>query len=315
MHWLTMKLQRLIPATELFATFRQSILKPETDAEALVRELCADAEIMRSFDTPPPRTPEAEFFARLSALDAGTVLPVVLLLFRSPEVTEQQRRRGLRILESWLTRRALMRLTAKNYNRLVPTLVARMKADIEHADDALLQALSGTEGEISRWPGDAEFTEFLRTREVYGTVAQPRLVMALAAAEASLYTSKTDIPVLADTLSLEHLMPQEWETHWPITDASGVALEGEALEQASTERWARLNRLGNLTIVTQPLNAAMSHSAWKKKRAELNRHSKLLLNAEFAERDTWDEQAIDERGSWLAQRLAIIWPASERENW
>jgi hypothetical protein len=315
MHWLTMTLERLIPATELFATFRQSILKPETNAEALVRELCVDAEIMRSFDTPPPRTPEAEFFARLSALDAGTVLPVVLLLFRSPEVTGQQRRRGLRILESWLTRRALMRLTAKNYNRLVPRLVAKMKADIEHADDALLQALSGAEGEISRWPGDAEFTEFLRTREVYGTVAQPRLVMALAAAEASLYTNMTDVPVLAEKLSLEHLMPQEWEAHWPLTDALGVALEGEALKQASTDRSARMNRLGNLTIVTQPLNAAMSHSAWKKKRTELNRHSKLLLNAELVERDTWDEQAIDERGSWLAQRLAIIWPSSEHENW
>lgn len=315
MHWLTMSLERLIPATELFATFRQSILAPDTDAEALIRELCADAEVMRSFDTPPPRTPEAEFFTRLSALDAGTVLPIVLLLFRSPEVTEEQRRRGLRILESWLTRRALMRLTAKNYNRLVPRLVARMKADIERADDALLQALSGAEGEISRWPGDAEFTEFLRTREVYGTVSQPRLVMALAAAEASLYTNKTDVPVLADNLSLEHLIPQEWETHWPLTGTDGAPLEGEALERASIERWARLNRLGNLTIVTQPLNAAMSHSPWEKKRAELNRHSKLLLNAELAERDTWDEQAIDERGRWLAQRLAIIWPGSGLQNW
>ena len=94
---------------------------------------------MRSFDTPAPKTPEAEFFARLTALDAGTVLPIVLLLFRSSEVTEERRRRALRILESWLARRALMRLTAKNYNRLVPRLVARMKADLEHADDALLQ--------------------------------------------------------------------------------------------------------------------------------------------------------------------------------
>jgi hypothetical protein len=315
MHWLTMSLERLIPATELFATFRQSILAPDTDAEELIRELCADAEVMRSFDTPSPRTPEAEFFTRLSALDAGTVLPIVLLLFRSPEVTEEQRRRGLRILESWLTRRALMRLTAKNYNRLVPRLVARMKADIEHADDALLQALSGAEGEISRWPGDAEFTEFLRTREVYGTVSQPRLVMALAAVEASLYTNKTDVPVLADNLSLEHLIPQEWETHWPLTGTDGAPLEGEALERATTERRARLNRLSNLTIVTQPLNAAMSHSPWEKKRAELNRHSKLLLNAELAKRDTWNEQGIDERGRWLAQRLAIIWPGSELENW
>ncbi len=205
MHWLTMRLERLIPATELFATFRQSVLKPTTDAEALIRELCADAKVMRSFDTPTPKTPEAEFFARLRALDAGTILPIVLLLFRSPEVTQDRRRRALRILESWLARRALMRLTAKNYNRIVPRLVAKMKTDLEHADDALLQALSGGEGEISRWPGDREFIDFLRTRDAYGTVSQPRLVMALAAVEASLYSNKTDVPALADTLSLEHL--------------------------------------------------------------------------------------------------------------
>ena len=33
--------------------------------------------------------------ARLTALDAGTVLPVVLLLFRSPEINEARRRRAL----------------------------------------------------------------------------------------------------------------------------------------------------------------------------------------------------------------------------
>lgn len=315
MHWLTMRLERLIPATELFATFRQSVLGPATDAEGLIRELAADAAVMRSFDTPTPKTPEAEFFARLTALDAGTVLPIVLLLFRSAEVTEDRRRRALRILESWLARRALMRLTAKNYNRLVPRLVAKMKADLEHADDALLQALSGGEGEISRWPGDAEFTDFLRTREVYGTVSQPRLVMALAAVEASLYSNKTDVPTLADTLSLEHLIPQEWETHWSLTDAQGNPLDGEALEQASAERWARLHRLGNLTIVTHPLNAALSNSAWTIKRGELNKHSRLLLNARLAERDTWDEQAVDAHGAWLAQRLVEIWPGPDVANW
>ena len=208
-----------------------------------------------------------------------------------------------------------MRLTAKNYNRLVPRLVNRMKADLERADDMLLQALSGAEGEISRWPGDDEFTDFLRTREVYGTVSQPRLVMALAAVEAGLYTTKTDIPALAGNLSLEHLLPQEWQANWPLTGTDGTMLEGEALDQATTQRWACLNRLGNLTIVTQPLNAALSNSPWLKKRTELNKHSKLLLNARLAEHPAWDEQSIDGHGHWLAQRLATIWPGAGPANW
>jgi hypothetical protein len=315
MHWLTMKLERLIPATELFATFRHSVLTPATDAEGLIWELCGDAEIMRSFDTPAPQSPEAEFFARMSALDAGTFFPVVLLLFRSPEVTQGRRRRALRILESWLARRALMRLTTKNYNRQVPPLIARMKADLKHTDDALLRALSGTEGEISRWPRDAEFTEFLQFRDVYGIVSQPRLVMALAAVEASLYSNKTDIPALADHLSLEHLIPQAWEENWPLAHDEGRPAEEAVSEEAIESRLAHLNRLGNLTIVTAPLNSAMSSSPWLKKRTELNKHSKLLLNARLSEHNTWGEQAVDERGQWLAQRIARIWPGPELTNW
>jgi len=314
MHWLTMRLESVIPATELFATFRQKVLTPNVDAEALIRELCADAEVMRSFDTPEPKTPEAEFFARLEALDAGTVLPVVLLLMRSDEVSVERRRRALRILESWLARRALMRLTAKNYNRLVPRLVAKMKADLEHADEALLEALAGGEGEISRWPGDEEFIDSLRTRDAYGMVSRPRIVMALAAVEASLYSSKTEVPEPTGSLSLEHLIPQEWEEHWPLA-ADGAPLEGEALEQATVERAARMNRLGNLTIVTQPLNSALSHSPWEAKRLELNKHGVLLLNARLTDRQTWDEQAVDDRGEWLAARLAEIWPGPGSATW
>lgn len=315
MHWLTMRLERLIPATELFAQFRKDVLNPTTDAEPLIRELCSDAAVMRSFDHPEPKSPEAEFFARQVPLDAGTVLPVVLLLFRSPEVTEDRRRRALRILESWLARRALMRMTAKNYNRLVPRLIVKMKADLEHADDALLDALSGGEGEISRWPTDKEFAEFLRTREVYGTVSGPRLVMALAAVEARLYTNKTDLTDLPDSLSLEHLMPREWDSHWPLTDIDGVALAGVAREEAEAARWAALHQLGNLTIVTPSFNSSLSNSAWSVKRAEINRHSRLLLNARVTEREAWDEQAIAERGRWLADQIVAVWPGPDKANW
>lgn len=315
MHWLTMKLERVIPATELFSAFRTRVLSAETDAEALIKELCADAAVMRSFDSPEPKSPEAEFFNRMAALDAGTMLPIVLLLFRSPEVSTARRRRAVRILESWLSRRVLMRLTAKNYNQLAPRLVARMKADLEHADDALLVGLSGGEGEISRWPDDAEFIEFLRSASLYGTVSQPRLVMALAAVEASMYSNKTDVPELATALSLEHLMPQTWETYWPLVDSDGAELSGEALEEASAERWKRISRLGNLTIVTSPLNSGLSNGAWAHKRKALNAESKLLLNARLVDEETWDESAIDARGAWLADVLAKTWPGPGTENW
>lgn len=314
MHWLTMRLARVIPATELFATFRQRVLKESTDAEVLIRELCADAEVMRSFDSLDVGSPEQLFLNRLlGPLDAGTTLPIVLLLFRSQDVTADRRRRACWILESWLARRALMRWTAKNYNRLVPRLITAIKADIAHADEALLATLSGAEGNVSRWPTDAEFVEFLRTRDAYGTISQSRLVMALQAVEMRLRTSKTEALSFGGGLSIEHLMPQGWETHWPLS-ADSAEKDKEALQRAAEARAARIHRLGNLTIVARPLNPAMSNATWAVKRSKLNEHTVLLLNSKLTERETWDEQAIEERGEWLASILVHIWPGPNSES-
>jgi hypothetical protein len=313
MHWLTMRLERVTPATELFATFRQRV-QPTSDAESLIRELVSDAKVLRGFDALPAGSPEAVFFARLTALDASTVMPIVLLLFRSVEVDPERRRRCLRMLESWLARRALMRLTVKNYNRLVPRLVARLKADLDRCDEVLFTALAGGEGEISRWPDDQEFIEFLISRDLYGTVSRPRLAMALAAVEASLRSAKTEIEV-SGTLTIEHLIPQDWEKHWPLTDPDGKPREDEPRKRAAAERNARLHRLGNLTIVTSPLNSAMSNEPWKTKREALNRHTVLLLNSRIASREQWDERAVDEHGTWLAERLAAIWPGPMATSW
>lgn len=309
MHWLTMQLQEVVPATELFTTFRERILTADKAAEPLIRELCRDAKLMRSFSSQSLDAPERRFFRRFEALDASTLFPVVLLLFRSPDISQGTRRRALLILESWLARRVLMRLSAKNYNRLAPRLVAQLKEDREHADDRLLSALSSGEGEISRWPSDAELKSFLQTREVYGIVSRARLVMALSAVEESLYSRKVEIPELPRDLSLEHLLPQRWETTWtPLTDVDGNVLQGDELDQAIEARKARIDRLGNLTIVTRELNSSLSNAPWPIKRANLNSATRLLLNGQLLERQHWDPEAIDARGKWLAEQITSIWP-------
>lgn len=311
-HWLTLTLRDVVPATELFATFRQKVLTPTTDATGLIRTLCNDAAIMRSFDG---LAADYDFFARLPALDANIVLPLVLLLFRSPEISDARRRRALRILESWLARRALTRLTAKNYNRQVPRLIDKISADLVHADDILLTELAGAEGKISRWPTDAEVARFLLDNDAYGIVARPRLVMALAAVETSLYSNKTDVHTLPADLTLEHLIPQDWHDHWPLTDKDGHPLAGPDADAGTERRNSRIHRLGNLTLVAGGLNSAMQNAAWTAKRPELNRHSRLLLNARLDEYDSFDEQAVDERGAWLISRILDIWPGPDSDAW
>ena len=306
MHWLGMKLQQVVPATELFSRFRQRILESAAPADELIRELCRDAGILRSFDDQPSGSDEALFFERLGVIDTSAPLPLVLLLFRDSTIEVARRRRALKVLESWLMRRALMRLTVKNYNQQIPAMLKRVMSEPGRADEVLIEHLRSGVGQVSRWPTDQELTAYLTTRPVYGTISGARLVMALAAVEQSLYTTKTDLPQVPKNLTLEHILPQEWQAHWPLrTDVDEV--------EASRYRDERLHRLGNLTLTTGPLNAALSNSAWETKKDALNQSSKLLLNVELVATggSPFDEAAIDERGALLAERICAIWPGPE----
>jgi hypothetical protein len=308
MHWLAMKLHEVVPASELFVSFRQRVLGTATPppADELIRELRRDAEIMRSFDHQPPGSAEASFFARLDLLDTSVLMPLVLLLFRDSRITVERRRRALRVLESWLVRRALMRLTVKAYNQQIPLMLARVSDDPEHADDVLIDYLRAGVGEISRWPNDEELRKALTTKGLYKNVAGKLIVLALAAIEETFYTAKVDIPVIPKTLSLEHVIPQSWEEHWPLPD-------GEDPIVAKEKREERIHRLGNLTLTAAPLNSSLSNAAWTKKRKELNKATRLLLNVELIDDhpEAFDEAAIDARGAVLADRILALWPGPE----
>lgn len=307
MHWLAMKLREVIPATELFPRFRQHVLDAPASppAHELIRELRNDAKIMRSFDSQPPGSYEATFFERLEILDTSIITPLVLLLFRDSRIPALRRRRALKILESWLVRRALMRLTVKNYNQQIPAMLDGVARDPEHADEALLAHLRSRFAQISRWPTDEEFKAYLTTRSLYGHVGAKRLVMALAAVEQSMYSAKVDLPFVPNNLSLEHILPQAWEQHWPLPAGTDPVEAGR--------RQDRLHRLGNLTLTTTPLNASLSNAAWPVKRAALNKSSKLLLNTELIDEfdAEFDEDSIDQRGNLLAERICAVWPGPD----
>ncbi|MCC6831907.1 MAG: DUF262 domain-containing protein [Thermoleophilia bacterium] len=311
MHWLSMKLRRVIPATELFTMFRRDILDrtPTRDVPDLIVEICRDARIMRSFDTADPASLEGRFFQRLQILDTTTVLPLILLLFREPAVTDGERRRALAIIESWLVRRGLMRLTTRAYNREVPRMLAQVAAHPESAARLLLNYLQGSEGLAARWPSDTEIHGYLSAQRVYGVVAQKRLVMALTAIEQAMQSGKSDAAPGTD-LSIEHVMPQKWSTAWPLPADTDEA-------EAVARRNALVHRLGNLTLVAQPLNAALSNGRWENKKKQLNSHTRLFLNVDILDRypDAFDESAIEERSTWLADAICRIWPGPGDGCW
>lgn len=65
--------------------------------------------------------------------------------------------------------------------------------------------------------------------------------------------------------------------------------------------------MGNLTLLTNSLNPAVSNGRFKAKRSEILKHSAINLNRFLQDLDTWDEEAIADRGKTLFKVASKIW--------
>jgi len=112
--------------------------------------------------------------------------------------------------------------------------------------------------------------------------------------------------VTSDRLAIEHLLPQQWETHWPVgTDPT-----------AKAQRSQSVHLIGNLTLLTGRLNTKISHGPWAGehgKWAALEKHDVLLLNRHVRQLGAtgWDEQRIRHRTETLIDTILRIWPVPE----
>ena len=111
------------------------------------------------------------------------------------------------------------------------------------------------------------------------------------------------------TTPIEHVLPQTWQTHWPLPASAVVDPVTE--QKATTRREVMLNSLGNLTLITGSFNSSLQNAAWPDKRPELLKYGKLNLTQYFhgAAADDWNESAIRERSNHLLQLMVKVWPS------
>lgn len=309
-HWLVMKLRREVASDRIYAEFRDNIATPGTALDGLLAEISRDAGLYAAFESQPPQTTEGQFHYRvLEALDSGVMMPLVLWFLRwnDAELPITQRTKAFQALESWLVRRAILRLTTKDLNRAVLDLLARLdQAGPQTAGDLLEQVLASQESASRLWPSDDDVRRALLESELYLLLTRPRLRMILEALEdqtrAGNYGEGTPCP---RGLTIEHILPQGWRENWPITPEDA---------EAAASRDHLLHTLGNLTLVSGSLNPALSNRPWctddgQGKRDYLMCHSELKLNASLlkAHVDAWDEASIVARTEVLATAIVRIW--------
>ena len=69
--------------------------------------------------------------------------------------------------------------------------------------------------------------------------------------------------------------------------------------------------MGNLTLLTQPLNSTNSNLDWSAKKPKLMESSLLPINQRLHSVDVWDEAAIETRAKDLLKIAQKLWPAPD----
>ncbi|ENZ1723795.1 TPA: DUF262 domain-containing protein [Pseudomonas aeruginosa] len=243
------------------------------------------------------------FCRRLKLLDVSTVTPLVLYLLEHHKPDSAELLQAIGDLESYLVRRFICGYTTKSYNR---TFLNRLLAEMvreQKTDAATLRSkLLSLQGESQCWPDDETFARDWCHRRLYQGRNTGKVRAVLEALELTMRGSKQESLVLPDGLTVEHVLPQKWQTNWPLADDTPENQE---------KRNRLLHSIGNLTLVTQAFNSALSNEPFAVKRQEIVTTSLLMLNTHFQrydDNDAWDEDEIVSRADSLFAYALKIWP-------
>lgn len=317
-HWLICQTTEEIVSREVFSRFKSFAdydVKPMTMPALLERIHAASIKYKDFIDKGDVLEGAIDriglFLYRTKAMEMEVVKPVLLALFDrdQDQIDLNDINTSLEIIESWLIRRMLVRATTKAYNKIMTEMIKTIqKTPKGQLSSALRTFLSNQTSDSSYWPDDKEVRSELSNLMVYRKIGRGRLRMVLEAIEdyrrgwIGDQISMSGVRVRRGTYAIEHLMPQSWDRHWPLTNG-----------YTEQNRNDRIHKLGNLTLLSSKLNSSVSNGPWdgeEGKRAGLLQRDVLFLNRSVTDEAglVWDEQKIDARTEDLIDDVLSIWP-------
>lgn len=311
-NYLTLMTGEDVPATQLFTTFRDYVQKSAHSTSEQLERFRSYAKVYRDFGKFPEDSPEGIFFYRLEQLDTTTVYPILLEVFRT-ENLESNRDDILqmcRVLESYFVRRTVCQLSTRGYTRVFLDLIKKLREDNNFSATAIGKALLEHKADFAKFPTDEEFRQSWHRIAIYKKIAQKKTRMILEALDEAMQTEKTEkvkkvgsivlMPVKA-TLTIEHIMPQQWQHHWQPKDR-------KMTNDEIANRNHIIHTIGNLTLLTNKLNPAISNGSWETKKQEILKHSAINLNRQFLAIENWGEDMINGRTKSLFEIAVQVWP-------
>ncbi|MBB1116686.1 DUF262 domain-containing protein [Stenotrophomonas sp. W1S232] len=314
-NYTVMRSQDSILATHVFQSFKAWWQKQPRDLETELERIRKASEHFRELVSPEGTGWLAEFARLVKSLDVGTITPIYLALRERLDADSPELRQALGDLASYLTRRAVCGLTTKAYNRVFIRILVAICDPANEPAAALREELLGFTSQSEVWPDDGTFRHALKTVSAYKVLRPAKtcgILRALEYAARGSQQGSNHVPVQTE-LSVEHVMPQSWAN---LPDY----VLGDDQDDARLAREASLHNLGNLTLLTQPLNSSVSNGPFADgvdsggvvipgKRSQLGK-SALLINTWFQQGNisVWNEEEVARRAASLASAALLVWP-------
>jgi uncharacterized protein with ParB-like and HNH nuclease domain len=236
---------------------------------------------------------DKRFFHIMNELEITTAFPLVLYLYKNVVDTDNRIKIFL-YLESYLVRRAICKLTTKNYNNLfLSILVDFNKSKIFSPEDFKNKLLSYTD-DTNRFPEDKELEIAFKSAQLINKHARAVLFCIALHYLDHEFTDKNSLS--NGGLSVEHIMPKKWRNNWLLNP-----------NYSESARDSILLTLGNLTLVKGKLNSSMRDAEWIKKKDILRKYSTLRITTDYLNSLEWDETTIEDRANTLYSEALEIW--------
>ncbi|CDZ41637.1 RloF [Neorhizobium galegae bv. officinalis] len=309
---LSMQIGDLVSVENLFESYRRWILneRPFATVTAELESISATAAVEKRLFDQSPGDPIGDFGRFADAFDVSTAMPLVIYMATEPTIGDDLNP-ALQVLESFILRRDICGLPTKAYNRFFIGIIDRLRSTDGDKVVALAEYLSSRLSDNDRWPTDTEWQRSWLGRGQYKGPRQARLRYIFEAIELAKRSALNEDITIKSSLTIEHIMPQRWQDNWPIPgfehlDDAAKGLDIDFVNRRA-ERDAIIDRLGNLTLLTQSLNSSVSNGPYSVKMPAVRSHSSLALNRELHSYDDWNEKTVAIRGSALFNTALKIW--------
>ena len=312
-HFLSSRQGQDVRITQLYGSYKQWLVSnPFKSTEHELSTLSRQGDDFRRIIAPEAGDALCRLSEFISVFDVGTAYPLLLAMSEANVGDAEWRKIGI-VLESYVLRRDFCGLPTAGYNRMFLQLMRNLKND-GFTSVAVRAALLKQDGTGFRWPDDAEFKKVWTELPIYRRRPAARIIHALHRINEVELGSQTEEITITSPMTIEHVMPVEWRTHWGLLNSSDQEfdLSHEETEAEDNSSFARrdnaVNTFGNLTIITQALNSSQSNRPWQEKKLQLLGKSLIPLNLYFADKADWAEDEITARGLELFKIAATVWP-------